>query len=116
MSNSILISNLLMGVGLSYVFEMLRVLQIAILLPLFKSNIPANSGMVFSVINKIAAFDVFEIGEYVDEFLDLLPSEPVNEKFETIGLESLYFINNLGSFFLIVTIDIILVLVILVIR
>ena len=91
-------------------------LQIAILLPLFKSNIPANSGMVFSVINKVAAFDILEIGEYVDEFLEMQPSEPVNEKFETIGLESLYFINNIGSFFLAVFVDIILVLFILVIR
>ena len=49
---------------------------------------------------KIAAFDVFEIGEYVESFLSLPPSDPVNEKFETIGLESLYFISNLGSFFL----------------
>ena len=95
---------------------MLRVLQIAILLPLFKSNIPANSGMVFNVINKVAAFDIFEIGEYVDEFLEMLPSEPVNEKFETVGLESYYFINNLGSFFLVVLVDMILVIVILVIR
>lgn len=43
-------------------------------------------------------FDVFEIGDYVNELLGLEPSDPVNEKFETMGLEDLYFINNVGSF------------------
>ena len=28
--------------------------------------------------------------------------DPVNEKFETVGFESLYFMNNLGSFILII--------------
>ena len=54
---------------------------------------------------------MFEIGEYVNNALELLPTDPVNEKFETIGLESLYFINNLGSFFLVVALDIFIALV-----
>ena len=108
--------NLLLGVGLSTVFEMLRALQIIILLPLLKTNIPANAGMVFNTMTKVAAFDVFEIGEYVNNALELLATDPVNEKFETIGLESLYFINNVGSFFLVVLIDIFLVILILIIR
>ena len=47
----------------------------------------------------IAAFDFIDIGEYVNSVLKLMPKDPVNEKFETMGLESTYFINNLGSFF-----------------
>ena len=53
-----------------------------------------------SYLTKIAAFDVFEIGEYVEGYLDLEPTDPLNTKFEAIGMESLYFINNLGSFYL----------------
>ena len=56
--------------------------------------------MFFGYLQSIAAFDVFEIGEYVDEYLELVPEDPVNEKFETIGMESKYYINNMGSFFL----------------
>ena len=48
----------------------------------------------------IAAFDFVEIGDHVNSALELVPVDPVNEKFETLGLESTYFINNLGSFFL----------------
>ena len=58
---------------------------------------------------KIAAFDILEISDQVDEILDLpVPEEQSEEveqqvaKFQEIGLESLYFINNLGFFFLII--------------
>lgn len=57
--------------------------------------------MFFNKMMQIAAFDVFEIGDYVDEYLKLLPTVPVNEKFEAIGFESLYFINNVGTFYFI---------------
>lgn len=86
------------------------------MLSLFKSSIPANAGMVFNTITKLAAYDMLEIGEYVDEVLELLPTDPVNEKFETIGLESLYFINNLGSFFLVVIADLIMCMITLLVR
>ena len=45
-----------------------------------------------------------------------MPTDPVNEKFETLGLESLYFINNLGSFFLVILVDILLCILALIIR
>lgn len=54
--------------------------------------------MVFEQLTKIAAFDILEIGDFVDEYLYLDPTEPINEKFDTLGLETLYFINNVGSF------------------
>ena len=47
---------------------MINALQILILLPLLKSSIPANASMVFGQLTKIAAFDIFEIGDYVDEY------------------------------------------------
>ena len=59
---------------------------------------PTNTGMFFKELTDIASFDVLETGEYWEELLDLLPKDPVNEKFETIGYESMYFLNNLGSF------------------
>ena len=72
---------------------------------------PANTGMFFSVLQMIAAFDVFEIGEYVDEYLELTPEDPINEKFETIGMESKYYINNMGSFFLTLVFEVLLIIV-----
>lgn len=60
---------------------------------------PANAGMVFKRLAEVAAFDYFDIGEFVDEFLVLEPTDPVNHKMEAIGFESRQFINNVGTFF-----------------
>lgn len=46
---------------------------------------------------KIAAFDIIEFHEYYDPALGITPSGPFNENFNTLGFESLYFVNNLGS-------------------
>lgn len=90
---------------------MISALQIIILLPLFDSRMPANTGTFFGVLMQIAAFDIFEINGYLDEYLNMKPSDPVNEKFETIGLESIYFMNNLGTFTLVLASKLILILV-----
>ncbi len=90
---------------------MINALQVIIFIPLLDSSIPANAGMVFKKITKIAAFDIIEIGDYVDDYLQLVPTDPVSEKFETIGMESLYFINNVGSFIFIIAIYLLAVIV-----
>ena len=60
-------------------------------------NLPANAGMFFAQLMAIAAFDFFEIGPYLDELLNLDPSDPVNGNFEAVGFESIYFLHNLGT-------------------
>lgn len=77
---------------------MIQALQIIILMPLMNANMPANTGMFFNELAAIAAFDLFETNEMMTEKLDLLPRDPVDEKFETIGLGTVYFMNNLGTF------------------
>lgn len=100
-TSAIMIGNLILGVGLQRILEMINALQIIILLPLIKSNIPANASMFFARLLEIAAFDIFEIGEFVNDYLSLEQTDPINERYEASGLESKYFINNLGTFFLI---------------
>ena len=46
----------------------------------------------------MAAFDYIEIGDYVDDFLELEPTEPISSKMETLGFETRQFINNVGTF------------------
>ena len=83
-----------------------------ILLPLLNTSMPANTGMFFNRVTAIAAFDIYEVGEHFDEwFVNLPPSEPVNEKFETVGMESLYFMNNMGSFIIVILFKMILGLI-----
>ena len=57
--------------------------------------------MFFSHMMAIAAFDFFETSEFISDLLDLLPRDPINEKFESIGFETVYFMNNLGTFILV---------------
>ena len=71
---------------------------------------PANAGMFFNQLTAIAAFDIIETNEFLNDLLDLLPKEPVNEKFETIGLETVYFMNNLGTFVIVLALKALLVL------
>ena len=88
----------LFNVGLQGMMSMVEALQLMVFLPILKVSMPANAAKVFDALTQIAAFDIIEIGDYVESILKLLPTDPVNEKYESIGLESLYFINNLGSF------------------
>ena len=82
---------------------MLSALQIIILLPLMNVSVPANAGMFFKELAAIAAFDYFETSEFIEDLLDLLPRDPINEKFESTGFESVYFMNNLGTLLLVIT-------------
>ena len=74
------------------------------------AKMPANTGMFFNQLTAIAAFDILETGELLNENLDLLPRDPVNDKFETIGLETLYFINNMGTFIFMLALKILLII------
>ena len=84
----LMVGNIILQAGLSSVFLMLRALQIIIIFPLLESSMPANAGIIFRKLAEIAAFDYFTIEDTVDDILDLLPTEPVNNKMETIGFES----------------------------
>ena len=77
---------LLLNLGIAQLLGMLNALQIVICLPLFDVNMPANAGNFYQIVTKLAVYDAFEIGDYVNDTLELLPTEPVNEKYETMGL------------------------------
>lgn len=63
----LLLPTVLLSVGLQFLFDMVNCLQIIILLPLLKSNIPANANMFIAFLTQIAAFDIVEIGDYVEQ-------------------------------------------------
>ena len=82
-----------------------------ILLPLIETQIPANASMFFETLTEVAAFDFIEIGDAANGILALPPTEPVNERFELSRIESQYFVNNLGSFYLVILLNIFFVIV-----
>ena len=59
---------------------------------------PANTGAFFKFLTEISNFEIVETNDFMTDLFDLPHENPINEKFETIGLESRYFINNLGIF------------------
>ena len=64
---------------------------------LFKTRIPANAGIFFTRVMEIAAFDIIETGDTLDEWLELDPIEPDNPNFVTLGLGSIFLLNNMGT-------------------
>ena len=89
--------------------EMVGMLQIVAILPLFHTSTPANAGMVWRVLWKIVSFDLFEVSDTVRDYLEIEIEDPVNERFETLGIESKYFINNMGFLFFLLCILVLLV-------
>ena len=64
---------------------------------------------------EIAAFDIFEVDEPLDKILNVTPTGPFRNGFETVGFESIYLLNNLdalnfvyGGWFLVAVITLIL--------
>ena len=79
---------------------MVNTLQLIVLMPLFKTNMPANASVFFTQIMEITAFDIFEITETLDYLLAIESKSPENENFATLGLESIFVVNNMGTLFI----------------
>jgi len=88
---------LLISASLNQLLSMVNTQQLIVMMPLFKVTLPANAGMFFSQMMTIAAFEVIDTKPYLDAMLHLPPTDPVNSNFEAIGLESRYFLHNLGT-------------------
>ena len=76
---------------------MINTQQLIALLPLFKVNIPANALLLFNKIMEIAAFDIIEINDTLNQLLNLEPTGPYSKNFDSVGFESIYLLNNLGA-------------------
>ena len=46
---------------------------------------------------QIAAFEIIEFGDSLDEQLGIPSTKPVNKNFDAIGLDSIYLLNNMGT-------------------
>ena len=76
---------------------MINIQQLIVLIPLFNIILPANASSFYHKLMEIAAFDYYETNELLNDMLNLEPTGPVNINFEMLGLESLYFMNNMGT-------------------
>jgi len=60
-------------------------------------NAPANVGVFFSYLLEVIAFDFIDTGDALDWVFGLDPSQAVNASLETLGFESKYFLQNIGT-------------------
>ena len=65
---------------------------------MLQAQIPANTSGFFGELTAIAAFDVYDFTDFFHEYLELDLVEAPSPKFEAVGMESVYFYNNLGTF------------------
>ena len=70
------------------------------MMPLFKVILPGNVQMFFNQIFKIAAFEIIEIGPYINRALKLNETEALNANFDALGFNSMFFLDNLNSLLL----------------
>lgn len=75
---------------------MINTQQLIVMMPLFDVQMPGNAQTFFNQIFKIAAFDIIEIEPYVNSVLNLNETGPFNSNFDTLGFQSMFFLNNLG--------------------
>ena len=81
------------------------------LFPLLSFLIPANAGNFFKHLASISTIDFVETNEMMTRIFDLPPVNPINTKFETLGFETGYFINNLGTFAFVLAFKFLLIIV-----
>ena len=77
-------------------FDMINSLQITALLPLTNITLPANAMTLFEVIVSIVAFDFFPLANP-----GFTETDPFSAKFDWFGFGSVNFVEDLGTFLMI---------------
>ena len=105
-----LIINLVMAASLSQLWSMLNGLQLAVHLPLFNLNFPANANLFIEFIIQVATFDLVppDLILLIFSFPD---AEAFTMGFDTTGYSSMFPIENLGTCWMLVQIYCLLVLI-----
>jgi len=88
---------ILVSASLNELLGMVNAYQLILMMPLLMVTLPPNAGMYFAQLMTIAAFEVFDTKPFLDRLLRLEPTDPVNSNYEAVGLESLYFLHNMGT-------------------
>ena len=85
-------------------------LQVIVHLCLMDVIVPANAWIFFQEIFKMIAFDPVDISEYIDTGFDLHQGEfELPAQYAQLGYESAYLLTNVGSLFLIIGLQLVLI-------
>ena len=58
---------------------------------------PANAGMYYNILMQVAAFDLISTDEFYSKLVFGKETEPLSPNFATLGFDSMWFSNNMGS-------------------
>jgi len=110
----ILLSNASISVylkgSLQLLLESVKKIEIMMHMSLMSLAMPGNASIFFSYLFKIFGFDLIPTDGLYDSIFGFEESRPVSLNFELIGYESVYFIRNMGSAFLIIILALIVLL------
>jgi len=91
----------LLNISLNQILGYINTMQIIVLFPLFKIQMPANAEIYFAQIMKIAAFDFANTSPALDFMLGLEESDiSPRTNLQTLGFESILMLHNMGSLLL----------------
>ena len=77
---------------------MINTQQIIVLMPLFNIEIPANAQMFFGFVMQLASFNILPMQDFYQKYLPAPNWDaPVNERFNVLGFQSVFFLTNMGS-------------------
>ena len=91
------ISGLVLKTSMNQVFSLLNLQQFMVYLPLVEGHkFPANASSMLSKMIEFAEFDLIPT-EYLDELMYYWPEEdPFSTNFESVGIETTFFLENVG--------------------
>ena len=85
-------------------------LQIIVHLVLMGVIVPANAEIFFGALFDMIAFDPIDVTWIINPMFSLSDIEQgLDEEFEALGYQSAYFLTNLGSLFLVVIVQLVLI-------
>ena len=78
---------------------------------------PANAQLFYGFLMEISSFDILPMQDFYDKYF---PSpdwdEPLNDRFNILGFQSIFFLNNMGTMIIGVTLIPVLAIVLIVLK
>eukprot|EP00347_Sterkiella_histriomuscorum_P008002 403346742 len=107
-----MVINIAMQQGLQSIWGMINGLQLLTHLPLMNLNMPANLICFYSLINDIASFDLIPTDSFTDDIMEFDEDSDYafNNSFDFMGYQSVNLITNLGLFFYIILINLVILI------
>lgn len=97
-SSNFFVSVLVKG-SMQQLFSMIRAMQLIVYHGLIRIPLPGNLLVFLKACMLFAQMDVFDASKFYEKTFDFAKTQPINQNFNLLGIETLHFLLNSGSFF-----------------